>query len=1039
VVGVRLADDRRGRVPFALLGVLVLVGSATFSTALSSRGPADERRAVDRAVERVEANANAALRAAVAEAGRRAAREPVTRPADTPFGSVLDPDRPFRDALRIRIYLSARERLRAVRYGHDGVVAAASLPPTPTPAALAAAKRRVTVERADDGAALRVVVRGLRIEASRDGRTVVASNRTVETVVSTPALALHDRAVRFEERLNRGPLEGPGLGRRLTGRLYPLVWARAYAQRGGLPVENVLANRHVAVATNGAVLAEQRAAFGRSDPAGRRGLDRALVRTGVEDLAGPAGVDASPLHEHVLARPNEPADREASIPRFDTGDAPGPDHRLTVRVGRSADVALAATLAGSGNRSVAGAARAGYRVTGRLRLRTDRVAGEPRPDPGRPPEPGYDLEEASVSTTATVENASVAAPAAGAGERRVASFGRRVRLDHEVTWTWVDGNETERTTGEWSERYRVGVAVTVEPDRRSPGPNRSVEPAFEPGGRFDGPNLVDTPAAVRAALVEDQGGRDGVATAAARDRLDRTRTRVVGDRPPGLDPWLRTELSALRDAVRNESVRVRGVRLAAGAVVPPARLADRLRERRAALLDAPARDGRYRGAPERAVVAARAVYLDRVVASLERRAERARARNDRLDDRLAGPGGVAGDRVLSALEAARRTTTPERRATIRGRTGAVRIGPDGSPAYLTRAAVGSDLATAVASDEEYHPLAARNRNLFAVPYGDAADHVTNDSGGTTLRTAARTLVSAAGTTGTAGRDDTAERRERLRAATRDSYQAVERRMGRTVARRTTLDVGAGLAAVRAAARRWEGPGRRALAAANGSLARAAAAETVDRLGDPPPGLETRLRTHLRRASGTARRSGAASVPEDAVGPVHEAVRTAAERRRTTVQGADTTGGGDGAGSRAAARRTPAGLPVAPAPGYWYATVNAWTVSVRGAYARFALHTRRGPPGETLRYVRDGSTVALDADDDGETERLGHDERVGFAANTTVVVAVPAPGFVGDRGGDADERSAGWPRPACLGPPAGCPRVEGPNRTETEPTPAARVE
>ncbi len=1033
----RLADDRRGRVPFALLGVLVLVGSATFSTALSSRGPADERRAVDRAVERVEANANAALRAAVAGAGRRAAHEPVTRPADTPFGSVLDPDRPFRDALRIRIYLSARERLRAVRYDHDGVVAAASLPPTPTPTALAAAKRRVTVERADDGAALRVTVRGLRIEASRDGRTVVASNRTVETVVATPTLALHDRAVRFEERLNRGPLEGPGLGRRLTGRLYPLVWARAYAQRGGLPVENVLANRHVAVATNGAVLAEQRAAFGRSDPAGRRGLDRALVRTGVEDLAGPAGVDASPLHEHVLARPNEPSDRGASIPRFDTDDAPGPDHRLTVRVGRSADVALASALAESGNRSVAGAARAGYRVTGRLRLRTKRVAAEPRPDPGRPPESGYDLEDASVSTTATVENASVPAPAAGAGERRVAVFGRRVRLDHEVTWTWVDGNETERTTGEWSERHRVGVAVTVEPDRRSPGPNRSVEPAFEPGGRFDGPNLGDTPAAVRAALVKDQGGRDGVATAAARERLDRTRTRVVGDRPPGLDPWLRAELSALREVVRNESLRVRGARLAAGAVVPPARLVDRLRERRSALLDAPARGERYRGAPERAVVAARAVYLDRVVANLERRAERARARNARLDDRLAGPGGVAGDRVLPALEAARRTTTPERRATIRGRTGTVRITPDGSPAYLARAAVGSDLATAVAPDDEYHPLAARNRNLFAVPYGDAADHVTNDSGGTTLRTAARTLVS---TAGTVGQNDTADRRERLRAATRDSYQAVERRMGRTVARRTTLDVGGGLAAVRAAARRWEGPGRRSLAAANGSLARAAAAETVDRLGDPPPGLETRLRIHLRHASGTARRSGAASVPEDAVRAVHEAVRTATERRHTTVPDADAGGGGGRTGSRAATRRTPAGLPIAPAPGYWYATVNAWTVSVRGAYARFALHTRRGPPGETLRYVRDGSTVALDVDGDGETERLGHDERVGFAANTTVVVAVPAPGFVGDRDGNADERSAGWPRPACLGPPAGCPGVEGPNAsTRARQTPAARIE
>jgi len=120
--------------------------------------------------------------------------------------------------------------------------------------------------------------------------------------------------------------------------------------------------------------------------------------------------------------------------------------------------------------------------------------------------------------------------------------------------------------------------------------------------------------------------------------------------------------------------------------------------------------------------------------------------------------------------------------------------------------------------------------------------------------------------------------------------------------------------------------------------------------------------------------------------------------------------------------TPAGLPVTPVPGYWYATTNVWTVSVRGAYARFALRTRRGVPGERLRYVRDGSTVTLDVTGDGDHEVLGRDERVAFETNTTVVVAVPPGGGVGD--GEADERSPGWPRPACLGRPVGCPDHAG---------------
>jgi hypothetical protein len=110
---------------------------------------------------------------------------------------------------------------------------------------------------------------------------------------------------------------------------------------------------------------------------------------------------------------------------------------------------------------------------------------------------------------------------------------------------------------------------------------------------------------------------------------------------------------------------------------------------------------------------------------------------------------------------------------------------------------------------------------------------------------------------------------------------------------------------------------------------------------------------------------------------------------------------------------PAGLPVAPVPGYWYATVNVWTVSVSGEFARFGVRTDRGAPGRSLRYVRDGSVVALDVDDDGRPERLGRNERIDFTVNTTVAVAVPPTGRgVGDVGGNADERSPGWPSPGC---------------------------
>jgi hypothetical protein len=96
------------------------------------------------------------------------------------------------------------------------------------------------------------------------------------------------------------------------------------------------------------------------------------------------------------------------------------------------------------------------------------------------------------------------------------------------------------------------------------------------------------------------------------------------------------------------------------------------------------------------------------------------------------------------------------------------------------------------------------------------------------------------------------------------------------------------------------------------------------------------------------------------------------------------------------------------------------VTVRGSYVRFTVRARRGVPdgtGATVRYVRDGSAVALDVDGDGDEERLGWSERISFEVTYPIVVGVPPNGNgVGDIDGDRDERSPGWPYPGCH-PPA----------------------
>lgn len=1018
----RLADDDRGRVPFAVIGVLMLLGSTAFATTVGGPGPVRENRSVDRAVERVEANAAAALRGAVREAAREAAREPVTRPANTSFGRVIDPNSPFSDALRVRIYLAARERLRQVRYRHGDVVAGASLPSTPTPAALREAKRRVGIETVENGTALAVRVRGVNYTATRDGRRVATRTRTVELTVATPVLTLHDRTREFERRLDRDPIAGPGVGRRLTARLYPVVWARAYAQRAGVPIENVLPNRHVSVSTNGAVLSTQRAVFGRSDPDGVRGTRRALAHLAVRDLAGPVGPPDDRWTRRVLTAPNGPPERSTAVPSFEVGGAPGPDRRFTVGVNRSADAALGRVLTGEANRSLVESIRAGYRVTGRLRTAKRLVSSEPRPDPVEPDD-GLDLTDRRLSTSVRVRNASAPTPPVGAGERRVVTHEREVRVERQVTWVWEDGNETERTHGSWSSTYRVAVSVTVEPDRRVPVPNRTVRPAFERGGPLNGPNLADTPRRVRSRLVTRLGGPDAVAGHVALDRLETRQVRVVGNRPDDLRRWIYTDLGNLRERLRNASVTVGGGRLATGRAAPMATLAERLRRNRSALVGVPET---YHGAAERARTAARAAYLDAVLAALDRRAAARRERAERLDAVLADAGAGSGDRVLRTLRVARRPVVSARERPLHGPSAPVRPVPDASPAYLTLAEVERARVDAVPRGESYHPLVARNRNLFTAPYDDAADRVVDAAASdrVDLRTAGSTLV-AAGAVPTHRADDRlVERRRRLDRATRRALAPVEDRATLVVRRHTALGAATARTAVREALARWDGSGRRALAATNGSLAVAVTDEATERLRDPNATFEDRLETRLRLAIGEEIRRDGTAVNEDLVEGVGVAVREIAKqalyervRRRApdAVETARKRWVDDVFGG------VLAGLPMAPVPGYWYATTNVWTVRVRGAYARFAVRTRRGVPGETLRYVRDGSTVRLDVDGDGGGETLGYDERVAFETNTTVVVAVPPNGGVGDVDGNADERSSGWPRPACLGPTVTCPR------------------
>jgi hypothetical protein len=207
--------------------------------------------------------------------------------------------------------------------------------------------------------------------------------------------------------------------------------------------------------------------------------------------------------------------------------------------------------------------------------------------------------------------------------------------------------------------------------------------------------------------------------------------------------------------------------------------------------------------------------------------------------------------------------------------------------------------------------------------------------------------------------------------------------------------------------RYRRPAARTLALSNGSVAAALAARAADGPAHRER-LEAALRTRTDRALGKAR------VPQRLVNDTTTAVRWRARElarehaRRALANATDRAAkrARERAGERLAA--VPAGLPVLPAPslGGWYATVNVWQVRTRGGYERVTVRSRRGPR-DTV-YTRDGTTVSLDWNDDGDPERLGNASRVTFDVSTVVVVVVPPGGRgVGDTDGDADERSPGW--------------------------------
>jgi len=1035
--------DDRGRVPFALLGVLLLVSSATLATTIDpARPPTDSDTEV--VVERTTATTQTALREAVSTVSSDAATDPVIEPANTTAGGVLNDSTPFRDALRLRIYVAARDRLADVAVRRDDVTGTVSLPPVSTASQLRAAKRRVHVERVDEnGTAIRVRIENVTLRTRRNGETVARERFSPTVTVATPVLVAHDRVSTYQQRLD-ATLTERGLSQRLTAQLYALAWSRGYSQWGGVPITNVVSNQHVSVVANQALLSLQRSTIGHSDPRGRRTLNVAAGRTIARELTVATERDTR-VTDALLKGPTSPTDSE--IQGLEMPQRSGPSEKRVIGINGTADDAFVDLL---GDNTIAATTRAAYSVEVRT---VGRVEGDRQVDATTPsqPEGNWTQVDRERNQTRWHRNVTLTPPVVRDDWHALATYSRQTVTRERITHTWKreikgDNETTEtvrRTTSNVATaRQNVSVAIVGRHTHTSPAPNRTIRTAHERGaGRLGGPNLADARRVAIDRTIGSEDGRDRILESAARGDLDDGMVAYPLSRPANITEWAYRDLMRLRERVRELNVTVEQGGLGSFRENPPAALADKLDRRRANLLDAPRT---YDSAATKARIAVRAAYLDRVESRLRARASSRSEQKDNFSAAL-DDVGTSMTNLTESLEAQERPS-PGRQPRVDGPGGELRLTADAAPAYLTRSELTHDQIPAI--DDRSHPLVARNTNLVSVPYQTASDAVIDGLLGTNsrvpLRAAAQTLNATNVTLerlNDSALSDPREYRNRsnegdraalgvidrvrgLRQRQRDLQPAVTDAAGhiRASQREVLAEHGIGddeperKAMVQRALDPWNTTHGRALALANGSVSR-----RLTVVADRRANLSVTERDRLAlRLNGSRERA----LGDEGARPKTDIVNASRSATHQVVRelGREAAGSAAERATRRAYRRTmkrsfsqmPAGLPLAPVPGYWYATTNLWHVEVRGEYARFGVRASQGrptTPGGEFVYARDGERVTLDVDGDGDAERLGRSTRVDFSATATVLVVVPPGGTgVGDTNGVTVEQSKGWPRP-----------------------------
>ena len=299
---VSFADDRRARIPFAMIGLLLLVGSVGIVATLEQRSDPTIDQDADLVMDQTQTAAQSELRTAVLDATQTAGSSPINSTTASDVDAIDDADtqeEAFRQYVKLLVYVEAVDRLpEAGQSLDDDAQSDVSLEPVTIngSASHIDAGSAVTSDEAIDRVSLEIgqhdhsveegvvnaEIEGVEIDATVDGTALPTEERSVSVSVGTPVFELNEQMNEYESELNMGffdgdgpdPSDPDGLGQEMALRLYPTSYMKAswdrFAENTKSPddhnFEEVIDTDHTEVLVNHAIFSVQEDTFGTRDP-----------------------------------------------------------------------------------------------------------------------------------------------------------------------------------------------------------------------------------------------------------------------------------------------------------------------------------------------------------------------------------------------------------------------------------------------------------------------------------------------------------------------------------------------------------------------------------------------------------------------------------------------------------------------------------------------------------------------------------------------------------------------------------------------------